>query len=73
MDMMYDNGEDGINEPIFKYLNIWKWCQSSNLQTYGQRIKNLKEVESTSRLNYLLKMNMITLSLISIENFRGCY
>ena len=83
-DVFSDNGEDGINEAIFKYLNItegvvleigaWDGFQSSNCANLWSKNKKFKGilVESTSKLNLSLEdeYNNIACfrSLISIEN-----
>ena len=66
-DVFSDNGEDGINEEIFKYLNItegvvleisaWDGFQSSNCANLWSKNKKFKGilVESTSRLNLSLE------------------
>ena len=83
-DVFSDNGEDGINEAIFKYLNItegvvleigaWDGFQSSNCANLWSKNKKFKGilVESTNRLRLSLEDEYDNIacfkSLISIEN-----
>ena len=83
-DVFSDNGEDGINEAIFKYLNItegvvleigaWDGFQSSNCANLWSKNKKFKGilVESTNRLRLSLEDEYDNIAcfqeLISIDN-----